>query len=322
MSLVSSRSRTVLAVVAVALAAAAVTVGAVALQSRGDEDDADARSTGAPPVALELGFRTDREARLLRRAAGLHNRGRRRAAARLFARSRSLEGQVGRAFARWPDGTVERLRDLVSAHPRRGLVWVNLGLAELWSGRADAATAAWRNALRVDPDTPYAVRADHLLVPDTPDDLPEFVPSSAAPRAVRRLPPARQLAVLARSARDGGVREKLLYGVALQRVGRPESARRQFDDAARLAPRSPQALTAAAVGRFRKSRPTPAFARLGPLSRRFPRAAVVRLHLGTLLIWLSRLEAAVPQLRRAAALEPRSVYGRRAQRILAVLGRE
>lgn len=318
----SPRARLSLAVGGAAVAAAVVTVGAAALQSRGYETGGPIAPSGAPPVALELGFRTDGEARLLRRAAGLHNRGSRREAVRLFARSGSLEAQVGEALARWPAGTVGRLRTLVVARPRSGLVWVNLGLAELWTGRRDDAVKAWRRAIKVDPDTPYAVRADQLLEPDTPDGLPEFVPSFEAPPAVRRLTPARQLVALARAARRGGVREKLLYGVALQRVGRPLSARRQFDAAARLAPGNPEALTAAAVGLFRKSQPTPAFARLGPLSRRFPRAPVVRLHLGTMLLWLGKIDDAVPQLRRAAALGPRSVYGRRAARFLAVLGRE
>jgi tetratricopeptide (TPR) repeat protein len=316
---VSPRARVALAVATVAVAAAAVTVGAAALQSRGDDADRQAAPQGAPPVALELGLRDDAEARLLRRAADLHNDGNREAAGRLFARSASLEAQVGRAFARWPAGTVGRLRALIDAQPRSGLLWVNLGLAELWSGRREAALGAWRTALEVDPDTPYAVRADHLLRPETPDGLPEFVPSFGAPAAVRRLPAARQLAALARVASGGGAREKLLYGVGLQRVGRPVSAERQFAAAARLAPGDPEALTAAAVGLFRKSRPTPAFARLGPLSRRFPRAPVVRLHLGILLLWMGRADAAVPRLRRAVELAPRSVHGRRAARLLTVL---
>jgi predicted Zn-dependent protease len=86
------------------------------------------------------------------------------------------------------------------------------------------------------------------------------------------------------------VRAKLLYGVALQRLGRRVSAQRQFDAASRLAPADAEAQVAAAVIRFDKARPSAAFSRLGPLSRRFPRAQSVRFHLGLLLLWLARVE--------------------------------
>jgi Flp pilus assembly protein TadD len=106
--------------------------------------------------------------------------------------------------------------------------------------------------------------------------------------------------VLARRARAGSLRGKLLYGLALQRLGRPLSARRQYEAAARLAPSNPEALVADAVGRFDKADPERAFSRLGPLSRRFPRSASVRFHLGLLLLWLGEVEGAKRQLRMAA----------------------
>ena len=78
------------------------------------------------------------------------------------------------------------------------------------------------------------------------------------------------------------------------------------------------------MGRFDKSRPSAAFSRLGPLTRRFPRAATVRFHLGLMLVWLARnqpgsLEEGKRQLRLAQAKDPGSRLGREAKRLLAGL---
>ena len=307
---------------AAALAAGAV-VGIVAAQTSGEERGAAASATtaarpleGAPPLALELGFRSDPEARELRRAAGLYREGSRAAAAAVFDRHRSLEAKVGSAFARWPGETVTLMGRLAALNPRSALVQLHLGLARLWAGEPGAETA-WREALAVEPDTPYAVTAGDLLHPETARGLPVFVPSFPVPDAITALPPARQLGALARAARGGGVRERLLYGVGLQRVGRPLSARRVFDAAARAAPGSPDAQVAAAVGRFDKERPAEAFSRLGPLSRRFPQAATVRFHLGLLLLWTGAVEEAKRQLRLAERVEPGSPLAREATRYLA-----
>jgi Flp pilus assembly protein TadD len=112
------------------------------------------------------------------------------------------------------------------------------------------------------------------------------------------------------------VRAKLLYGVALQRVERPVSAERQFAAAAALAPGNPEAQVAAAVGRFDKDNPSAAFSRLGPLSKRFPRAPTVRFHLGLLLLWLNDLPDARKQLRLARAEGPGTPLGQEASRFL------
>jgi tetratricopeptide (TPR) repeat protein len=322
---VAPRTRVVLLVSAAALAAAVVSVGVAALQ--GDERTAPAGTgsraarDGAPPLALDLGVRIDAEARRLRRATQLLDGGRRGDAARLFARSSSLQGRVGAAMARWPEGTVTALDRLVRTHPRSGVVRLNLGLALFWQGRDEAAASAWQAALRVDPDSPSAVRADDLLHPNTPRGLPQFVPSFRPPERIVALPAARQVAALERRARTGGARARILYGVALQRLGRPSSAERQFSAAARREPRNVEALVADAVGRFRKSRPTPAFARLGPLSARFGGRPTVRFHFGLVLLWLGRTDDARRQLTLARAAAPRSALGRQAALFLKELDR-
>jgi len=161
------------------------------------------------------------------------------------------------------------------------------------------------------------VRAGDLLHPELPvPGLPFFVPDFPSPPQLARLSPPRQLAFLAARARTGGVREKLLYGTALQRLARPVSAERQFRAAAALAPRDPEAQVAAAVGLFDKDAPQRAFGKLGPLTRTFPRAATVRFHLGVLLLWLGRVDEAKRQLRLARGDAPTSRLGREAKRLL------
>ena len=312
---VSPRARVLVIAGVAAVGAASAAVG-VALVQREDTPAAAARPSGEPPLALELGVRSDPEARDLRRGVRLYRAGRRAAAARIFGRHGSVEARVGSALARWPHGTLAALRRLERANPSRAVVRLHVGFALVWSGRREGAIAEWRAAARLEPDTPSAVRAGDLLHPNVAPGLPVFVTTFPPPPTLDRLGPARQLALLARNARRGGVREKLLYGVALQRLERPVSARRQFDGAVGLAPDDPEALTAAAVARFDKDRPRAAFARLGPLTRRFPHAPTVRFHLGLLLLWFGELEDARRQLRLARAAGPATPIGREAARFL------
>jgi Flp pilus assembly protein TadD len=165
----------------------------------------------------------------------------------------------------------------------------------------------------------YAIEADNLLHPNLAPGLPPFVPDFASPARLLRLSPPRQLAFLAARAGRGGYREKILYGVALQSLGRPLSAEREFRAAAALAPDNPEARTAAAVGLFDKDDPALAFGRLGPLTQVFPHAATVRFHLGLMLLWLGRAEQGKAQLRLARAEAPGSRLAREAERFLARL---
>jgi Flp pilus assembly protein TadD len=110
--------------------------------------------------------------------------------------------------------------------------------------------------------------------------------------------------------------QHLLQGAAFQQTLRPVSAEREFETAARLAPKDAEALTAAAVGRYDKDRPAAAFSRLGPLARRFPHAQTVRFHLGLLLIYFGDLQKARQELALARAEGPRTPLGKRAQALL------
>lgn len=312
----SPRARVALLTAGAAALVATAVVGIVSLQS--DPPGAAAPRAeprpGAPPLTIELGVRADPEAVALRRAARLYAAGRRSAAGRTFSRFRSLEARVGHAFSSWPDGTVDRLNRLAGLHPRRAVVQLNLGIALFWAGLAGAEDA-WRAAATSEPDTPYAVAAGNLLHPDYARGLPVFVTTVPLPERLDELQPAAQLALLRRNAARGAA-AKLLYGVALQRLGRQRSAERVFAAAARQAPTNVEAQVAAAVGRFDKARPAEAFSRLGPLTRRFPGRATVRFHLGLLLLWSGEVEEAKAQLRRATTVEPGSPLAREARRYL------
>lgn len=204
--------------------------------------------------------------------------------------------QVREALQAWPAGTVRRLRILAARYPGSALVRLELGLALAFSGQQADATRAWREAERVQPDSPSAVRAQDLRYPSSAPGLPPFVPSFT--RAT------------------GPVEARLLRGAGYQQALRPVSAEREFREAARLAPDDPEALTALAVGLYDKDRPALAFSRLGPLARRFPRAQTVRFHLGLLLIYFGDLARARRELAQAHAEGPRTLLGRRAETLL------
>jgi predicted Zn-dependent protease len=316
----SSRGRVFAFVTLAAVAASGVVVVGV-LATRSHVPGPPKPRAGRPPLALDFGVRTDAEARALERAETQYRQGDVGDAAATFGRYTSLEAEVGSALAAWPRDTVARLQKLQAEHPRSSLVALHLGLALYWARRDADALTAWRAAARHQPDTPYAVRAGDFLYPQFAPGLPRFVPSFPLPRRISALPAPQQLEVLRRQAARGGVREKLLYGVALQQLTRPVSAERQFAVAARLAPNDSDARTAAAVGLFDKADPSRAFSRLGPLTRVFPHAQTVRFHLGLMLVWSSQVKEARRQFRLVVREDPHSALGRQGAQYLQALGR-
>jgi Flp pilus assembly protein TadD len=144
------------------------------------------------------------------------------------------------------------------------------------------------------------------------------VATAPLPKGFDELSPPAQLRLLARGA-ERSVAGKLLYGSALQRLGRARSAQHVFTVAAREAPQDVEARVADAVGRFSKARPADAFSRLGPLTRTFPNKATVRFHLGLLLLWSGETAEAKRQLTQATRVEPGSLLAGEASRYLAEL---
>jgi tetratricopeptide (TPR) repeat protein len=314
---VHEKTRVLVVVGVAAIAAAGITVGVtLATRSHVPKPVTLKPRSGFPPLYLDLGVRADAAATAIRRGSALYAKGDHTGARAIFDRYGDIQAQVGAAVAEWPKATIDRLGALAQAHPRSAVVLLNLGIADYWAGKGTQALAAWRSAVSVEPDSPAAVSADNFLHPGFAPSLPPFVPSFAAPAGLQRLSPNEQLATLARQARSGGARAKLLYGVALQRLGMPVSAEREFSAAARLAPNDPDAQVAAAVGLFSKSHPERAFGRLGPLTRRFPTASTVRFHLGLMLLWTRQLKQARTQLAKAVAEGPETTAGREAKRFL------
>ena len=322
---VSPRTRVRLLVAAAALAAAGVAVGATLM---GGDDGAAPEATsmdrGRPVLELGLTIRDDATARALRAAERAYDAGDAAAARAQFGailaeHPDSLDAAVGAAVASGPDGTVPRLRALVERAPDSGLVRLHLGLALYVEGDDAGATMQWQEALRVDPDTPAALRAEDLLFPNMVEGRPFFYAPLQMPRGLRELPPDEQIEALERRARSRGVGANLLYGAALQRAGRPISAAAAFGRALELDGDNLTAQIADAVGRFEKANPSAAFSRLGGLTESHPRSPMLRFHLGFLLLWIGRVEEAQIQLKRAVDANPRGLYAREARKLLSRL---
>jgi tetratricopeptide (TPR) repeat protein len=306
-----------------AAASAALVVGVTVLQAEEGESPEPAAPVAErrpPPLELGLLVRDDPEARALREAETLLENGDREEASARFAEllaenPSSVEAAVGAAIAGWPDGTVERLEQVVADNPSSGVARLHLGFALLAAGDDDAAVREWREAMRADPDSPAALRAEDVLHPQFAPGRPPFVAPLEAPPELEGLAPERQLAELERRAASGGGDAKLAYGIALQRVGRPVSAGKAFEDAVAADPGSLPAKVAAALGRFDKDDPSRTFSRLGPLADS-DEDGVVRYHLGLALSWIGQVEEALRQLRLARDADPDGFYGREAERLL------
>jgi tetratricopeptide (TPR) repeat protein len=255
-----------------------------------------------PVLALELGQRQDAEAQALRHAQALLDRDHQPAqAAAIFRRYSSVEARLGLAFSEWTGpGSLAAVKAIAAGAPGSSAALLNLGIADLQAGQnADAATA-WQQTASRFPDSPYAVDALDALHPGVAPGLPPIVvdPADVPSKA----------------------RAALVDGVRFWDLKQVVSARRQLDRAARLAPNSPETQVAAAVARFSPAAPLTPFPHLGPLTAKFPHDAIVRLHLGVLLLWSRQIAKGKEQLRLAAVEQPRSVYAKQARLLLRALG--
>jgi tetratricopeptide (TPR) repeat protein len=316
------RTRVLAIVGAAAALVVAGTVTVTWLQTRGETTHAagvvSRARAGRPPLSFDFGVRDDAEVRAIAHAATLYRAGKVRAARAIFDRYHSVDAQIGSAFARWP-GSLDAVERIVASHRRSAAARLHLAWALLWAGRNADAAKQFRIVETQFPDAPESVSAENVLYPGMAADLPPLVLGLGLPSAPTA---ADQLRELTAAAKRPDVDAKLRYGLALWTLDRRVSAERAFAEAARLAPQNAVAQTAAAVGLFTKRDPVRAFARLGPLSGRFPGAAVVHLHLGTLLIWTGSVRKAPAELRLAARAAPGSAFATAARQLLAVLEKD
>jgi Flp pilus assembly protein TadD len=267
-----------------------------------------------PPLFFDFGVRDTVEARALARGAQLLKNGHRLQAAAVFGRYHSLQAQIGQTFAKWPD--LAAVEQLAAHHEDSAVMRLHLGLALLWAGRDNDALTTLQEVGSRFPDSQSAVDAEDVLYARDIPGLPYIIVPATLPSAPSL---AQQVALAARAAARPDVQAKLAYGLMLWRLDRRVSARREFAAAAKLAPTDPAVLTALGVSKFTKANPTPAFAALGPLTGRFPNAAVVRFHLGLLLLWTRQVKKGTTQLRMVARSQPDSLYGKEAGKLLSAL---
>ncbi len=286
----SPRARVFTIVAAAAVVAAGATVGVTVLQTRGESTGTTARK-GFPPLDLPASA-----------AVQLYDAGKHAQAETLFSRSDDLADEIGAAFARWPHGTLDDMKKLVAANPTSGLAQLHLGLAAYWSGRDSDAATAWTGAAKVQPDDPSAITALDFLHPNVAPGLPPIVVDE------------RQI--------DPRARALLLKGIESWDREHVVTAKQEIDAAAKRAPRDPAVLTADAVATFSPAHPERPFPKLGPLTAQFPKAAVVRLHLGVLLLWTRQVKKGEQQLRLAVAAQPGSVYASQAKVLLKALAKD
>jgi tetratricopeptide (TPR) repeat protein len=309
----SPRARVYAVVAAAAALAVAAVAGGAYLQTRGETTTAPGAVTkpraGVPPLLFDFGVQDDAQAQSLSRGAQLLQHGKKQAAAAIFERYHSVQAQIGVAFARWPDRSLDTVKEIVAANPRNPVAQLHLGLALYWTGRSADAVKQLQLVDSRFPDSRSAVDAEDLLYAG------RFFPGLPYMIAAIELPKAPTLAGQLELAK----RTPLVYGVMLWRLDRRLSARHALDAAAAAAPNDPLALTLAAVAHFTKKQPSEAFGRLGPLTGRFPRSSVVRLHLGVLLLWERQVKKGAAQLRLAAADEPGSIYAQQAKKLLSAL---
>jgi tetratricopeptide (TPR) repeat protein len=197
---------------------------------------------------------------------------------------------VRASFAAWPKGTISKLELLARDHPQDAVVRFNYGIALLCRGYISDATQAFEAAKSAGRNTLYEMRSDEILHPQyfQPTDglYPLFQPVGSNPLLVR--------------------------GSLQQREGHQHSAEMLFAEAAKLHPDDPQALTAAAVGRFDEDALSASFSRLGALSKRFPHSQTVHFHLALLSAWIGLRTDAEKQFRLALAAGPATVLGKQA----------
>ena len=150
--------------------------------------------------------------------------------------------------------------------------------------------------------------------------LPSFFTTLEPPPGLTGKSPQEQLDGFEAAARGGGADQWILYGAALQRVGKPVSARAAFDRALELAPDrawTPRLPPRSGVSTRTTLRPpSPVWGRWHATTRT-PRSSASTS--ASLLLWIRDVQDARAQLEKAAATMPVSLYSREAKSLLSRL---
>jgi predicted Zn-dependent protease len=310
----SPRARVYAVVAAAAAVAVAAVVGVTYLQARDQSTTRPGAVTkpraGVPPLLFDFGVRNDAETKALAEGARLLRAGKQAQAAAIFARyPGSTQAQIGSAFASWPKGSLDAVKHLLVLHPDDPVVNLHYALALYWSGRNADAVKQFQAVDSKFPNSQSSVDAEDILYAGS---FAQGLPLLLVPVSLPSAPTLAEQLAKAKSS-------PLAYGSMQWRLDHRVSARRAFAAAVRAAPDDPAAQTLLAVSYYSKRNPTAAFARLGPLTGRFPHAAVVRLQLGVLLLWQKQAQKGIAQLRLAVRDQPGSVYAKEAKALLSKL---
>ena len=322
---VSARARVTLIVAALALVAALAVTGVAVLSAQEVESPAGTTAPakpqkGFPPLALSLGAREDEQAQQLRRAADLYEAGRQGSGRRSRRRSDFRALRLARGQARRRRSRPGRRAPTGSSSSGRSSRAARSSSCTSGSRASGPAPAA--------PSPPGVRRATSSPTRRTRCARATCCTGSSRPacRSSSRASPSGSRA--ARSPRSwSDCRTTGRCAAASSTASRCSGSAGPCRPAARTRrrcasrPTTSDALVADAVGRYSKEHPEAAFSRLGPLTRRFPRSAGVRFHLGVLLLWQGDVREAKRQLRLAQAAAPRSPIATEAQRYLTELAK-
>ena len=318
------RPRPSIAAVASLAAAVRVAVGRAASprhRRRNDAATASKPRPGRPPLSLALGFRTDAEARDLAQGQALYAHGRRRLP--LALRQARLAGGEGRARLRPVARRVARPRSSSSRSSipgSRSCSSISV-LRACGRTRAIPSRPGVRRSRRSRTRRTRSSRATSCTPISRAASRRSSRPS-ARPRPSRACRPRGSSRRSGHHAERGGLREQLLYGVGLQRVGRPVSAARVFDRAARSLPERRRGTGRSRCRPVRQGRARARVRAPRPAHPRLPRGrSTVRFHLGVLLLWTGRIDWPSTSSGSPRHAQPGSPLAREAERYLETIRR-
>jgi hypothetical protein len=209
------------------------------------------------------------------------------------------------AFANWPHGSIDTMQRLgleyaggktPARREQSAVVQYYRGIALFWAGFPSDAVGAWQLAKKLGKNTVIQSQADSLLHPSF------FHPSSSGTTYPIFIPISKN--------------PLLRQGSIQQAQGHQVTAERLYRRAAKQSPDDVEAQVAAAIGSFDEDNLTPVFGAMGTLVKANPRSQVAHYYFGLVLVWTAQGGDAVTQFKDTVSLDPKSVLGKQALKIL------